>query len=272
MAIIIGDIHGDIEKARAFLGYEPQKQHIALGDLVDNVKKGITFKDEFACLDLLLNSNAILIWGNHDLAYTPESPWDCMSNHSLSLAEVEQYANQSDYLKGRFKENGNIFVRDVFTDRFLPHRDRMKAAYAVDGWLCTHAGVSPGIADIIPAEVISAGSTAISVWLNEEFHREMLIQVHEADHYGYGPLFQIDVSRFGPDPFGGIFWFDPVRENMNPSPHVGRQIFGHTPVSLPVIGDGWVNMNNQEYGFWVYDTEKDFQVNIGKNALTGEMY
>ncbi len=30
MAIIIGDIHGDIEKAEVFLEFEPEKEHVAL--------------------------------------------------------------------------------------------------------------------------------------------------------------------------------------------------------------------------------------------------
>ncbi|OGU15467.1 MAG: hypothetical protein A2076_19005 [Geobacteraceae bacterium GWC2_53_11] len=118
MAIIIGDIHGDIEKAKAFLDYEQDKEHVALGDYVDNVKKGITLNDELACLDLLLNSDAVLLWGNHDLAYTPENPWSCMSNHMLTLAEVDHYSGYSQYLKDRFNQNGDVFIRDVFTDRF----------------------------------------------------------------------------------------------------------------------------------------------------------
>jgi len=69
MAIIISDIHGDIEKARAFLAYRPEAEHIVLGDLVDNVRKGITLDDELACLDLLFSSNTKTLWGNHDLAY-----------------------------------------------------------------------------------------------------------------------------------------------------------------------------------------------------------
>lgn len=247
MAIIIGDIHAEIEKARAFLEYEPEKEHVALGDLVDNLKKGISLKDELACLDLLLKSDALLLWGNHDLVYTPESPWSCMSNHMLTLAEVDYYAGYSEYLQDRFKQNGDISVQDVFTDRFLPHRNRMKAAYAVDGWLCTHAGVSPGVAAIIPADVISAGSSAIASWLNNEFRREMLLQEH-------GPLFHIDISRFGSDEFGGIFWFDPLREG-EPSPLVGRQIFGHTPVQSPTLGANWVNLNNYDGEIWAYDTQ-----------------
>ena len=31
MALVIGDLHGNIAKTRAFLGYEPDVEHICLG-------------------------------------------------------------------------------------------------------------------------------------------------------------------------------------------------------------------------------------------------
>ena len=36
MAIVVGDIHGDLSMAQAFLSYKPSEIHIALGDLVDS--------------------------------------------------------------------------------------------------------------------------------------------------------------------------------------------------------------------------------------------
>ncbi|MDD2540636.1 MAG: hypothetical protein PHH28_06280 [Desulfuromonadaceae bacterium] len=30
MAIIVGDVHGNVEKVRAFLDYKPEEEHIAL--------------------------------------------------------------------------------------------------------------------------------------------------------------------------------------------------------------------------------------------------
>lgn len=267
MAIVIADIHGDIVKAKAFLEYKPDKEHVALGDYVDNIKKGITLNDELNCLDLLLASDAVLLWGNHDIAYTPKYPWRSQSNHMLTIAEDDYFAGYSDYLREQYKKHGDIFVRDVLVDRLLPHNERMKAAYSVDGWLCTHAGVSPGIANIIPTEVISAGSFEIAAWLNAEFQLERYVRVPIAcgdytERYGYGPLFQIDLSRFGPDPFGGIFWFDPIREKTDPSPLVGRQIFGHTSVPEPIATAHWVNLNNYNEGIWIYDTELNCLVDI----------
>jgi len=36
MAIIVGDIHGDREKAQAFLAYRPDALHVALSDYLDS--------------------------------------------------------------------------------------------------------------------------------------------------------------------------------------------------------------------------------------------
>ena len=270
MAVIFGDIHGDINKVKLFFEYKPEKEHVALGDFVDTIKSGITLNDELACLDLLLSSDAVLIWGNHDLTYTPEAPWPCSPKHYLTVDEADYYAGYSDYLREVYKEIGDIFTRNIFTDRFLPHRERIKAAYSVDGWLCTHAGVSPEIAEIIPANVISAGTSEIATWLDDEFKREMCNKVpltrEEPQRYGFGPLFQVGYCRGGYHKFGGIFWFDPKQEMVDPSPLVGRQIFGHTRVPYPEIGVSWVNMNNYEEGIWIYDTETENLVDIDKNS------
>ncbi len=274
MAILLGDIHGDIEKAKAFLGYRPQIEHIVLGDLADGRKSGITLKDELDCLDLLFCSNAVLLWGNHDLAYTLEQPWGCYSQHGLTQDESLFYAGQSEYLKRVYAENGNLVVREILTDKYQPHRNRLKAAYAVDNWLCTHAGVAKGIANIIPPAIISAGASCIADWLNEEFQRELQVPVPltgDIPRYGFGPLLQIHRCRLGTDSFGGIFWFDPFGEIENPSPLVGRQIFGHTPVPYPDIGGHWVNLNTFEKGIWIFDTKANCLIDIvsGENKPVG---
>ncbi|KAA0894255.1 hypothetical protein [Oryzomonas rubra] len=69
MAIVIGDIHGDLPMAQAFLHYKLETEHVALGDFVDSRDPQVTFDQKLACLDLLLGSGAELLWGNHYLAY-----------------------------------------------------------------------------------------------------------------------------------------------------------------------------------------------------------
>lgn len=166
------------------------------------------------------------IWGNHDIAYLPERPWILNTHHQK--------------------------IWPLLSARFDSARSRFMAAFAIDGWLCTHAGVSPGVAKAIPAEVIAAGPGSVAAWLNHEFSLGFT-----------GPIFQRSYWRGGTSEFVGIFWFDPFEEMKNPSPLVGRQIFGHTPVPVPDVCDAWVNLNClEDPDIWVFDTKKHESINI----------
>ncbi|MBU5639067.1 metallophosphoesterase [Geomonas sp. Red69] len=242
MAIIASDIHGDPAAARAFLEHKPAELHVCLGDLVDGSHKPPSFEKEAECLDLLLESDSVLLWGNHDLAYLPERPWKSFSN----------------------------FDEFAFRKQFALARDRFSAAYAIDGWLCTHAGIAPGLARRMPQNILPIGVEAVAKWINEEFIRESRVEnidveTKERPRYGHGSLFSISVSRGGTDGFGGIFWFDAEREQSQPS-HLLPQIFGHSPndrpikgVSVDLVGSGisapWINVATHE-GCWIYDTKR----------------
>jgi hypothetical protein len=245
MAIVIGDIHGNAAMACAFLKYHPQDVHVALGDLVDSRMK-VDLKEEMDCLDLLLQSSSILLWGNHDLAYLPERPWRSCGNFSESTFRVKYQTN----------------------------RGRFTAAYAVDGWLCTHAGVNPNLAKHMPAEAIAGGVEGVENWINSEFAMELQIRdpgvVVGDPRHGFGPLFQIPVCRGGHHGFGGIFWCDFEGEQTQPAPAIGKQIFGHCAVPFPergnsfvlhgsevLKGPSWLNLNAIGGGVWVYDTKTD---------------
>lgn len=238
MAVIISDIHGNISKALKFQDYEHQDQHICLGDIVDSRGRNkLTFEEELACLDLLLNSTTILLWGNHDLAYLPERPWRCYGN----------------------------FGEMAFRDRYQTARSKFSAAYAVDGWLCTHAGVSSKLEKEIPASVLAGGAETIAEWLCVEFERELKVPdpdvLRGEPRYGNGPLFQIPVCRGGYHEYGGIFWHDAEGEQRLPFPLI-RQIFGHSPDIEPVRSDTWINLDTQDDETWVYNTKTDAIVRL----------
>jgi hypothetical protein len=252
VAIVIGDIHGDVSKAQTFLAYKPNEVHIALGDLVDSRSK-VGFDSELECLDLLLASDAVLLWGNHDLAYLPERPWRCFGS----------------------------FDGFAFRERYQSARNRFLAAYAADDWLCTHAGVSPKLAILMPAWVISGGAEAIAGWLNLEFIKHLQISITDVasgeQRFGFGPIFNVPVCRGGAHEYGGIFWFDAEGEQSQPSPSAGRQIFGHSPVLSPERGKSW-NFNKADFesgdkwtewinldvrdGAWIYNTKTDEILNL----------
>ena len=117
MAIIVGDIHGDVEKARAFLEYEPAEEHVALGDYLDSFSESL--ESQVECLQLLMNSQAVLLLGNHEC-------------HYLKKALFRFAGFNYDHLR-------------IFQDILEQNIQRFKAAYAVDGWLCTHAGLHRGL-------------------------------------------------------------------------------------------------------------------------------
>jgi len=121
MAIVIGDLHGNLAKAKAFLAYKPEAEHVCLSDYVDSFTEPP--EHQLECLNLLIASDAVLLWGNHDLHYLSNTPWTC-----------------SGIQPGMAKVFGGIYDAGLKSGRF-------KAAYAIDGWLCTHAGVHPYLMD-----------------------------------------------------------------------------------------------------------------------------
>ena len=226
MAIIIGDIHGDLGKAKAFLAYKPEVDHIVLGDYVDSCSAEITAVQELSCLDLLIDSEAVLLWGNHDLAYLSPSLWTIDHRFPAIQQDLcERY--ESAHAAGRFK-----------------------AAYAADGWVCTHAGASTSLtaaSSNIPWETGEA--SAIADALNAEFIRELSAGIT-------GPLFYRGQVRGGSDHYGGIFWYDGRWEPSSPPDPRLRQIFGHTLTEGPMRKATWININIED-GYWIFDTETD---------------
>ncbi len=117
MAIIVGDIHGRLEKVTTFLAYRPDQEHVAVGDYLDSFKEPIEL--QLLSLQTLMQSNSILLWGNHDLHYLRDP-----------LFRYPGYQEKhSETLQTLLEEN----------------LDRFRAAYVADGWLCTHAGVHAGL-------------------------------------------------------------------------------------------------------------------------------
>jgi len=238
MAIIIGDIHGDFAMAQAFLEYKPESKHVALGDYVDPRDPKITFEEELACLEILLDSGAELLWGNHDLSYTSEQLWHCSKSR---LSQIKTLAI-----------------------RYQTPRSRLKAAYGVDGWLCTHAGVSTACAhDLAAADApVEAGDmNSLADWINAEFERTLAVNTNKCA--SRGPLFYVGYARGGTDKYGGIFWYDPRWEPSNPPDPRLMQIFGHTTTEGPLRKGNHINIHIED-GWWIFDTETDKFVRLRK--------
>jgi hypothetical protein len=208
LAIVVGDIHGDIEKTRAFLDYKPFELHIALGDYLDSFTE--PFEKQLECLELLINTKAILLLGNHEVHYL--------------LAPLFQFpgyqlANAEEFL-GILESNLN----------------RFKAAYAVDGWLLTHAGVSSCYTER-ESDVKVLADEFNSSW--ELYLKKRLVD-HEAQ-YPYQSIFQFNHCIY-------------VEGNLLPENI--KQIFGHMEHSRPIVEPNYIALDttNHTNSCWIYDT------------------
>ncbi len=229
MAIVVGDIHGNLEKAKRFLLYRPEQPHVALGDYVDSFTE--SFESQLMVIKLLSDSNATLLWGNHDLYYPSNAPWK-------SSGYQQNHAEQ---------------LREIFDD--LLQRRRLVAAHWVDGWLCTHAGFAEGGNGLTPYGCCRKNSRHLADCINEHFFASLA-------HNQASPLFNIPVARGGDAPYGGIFWLDPFREKVRLDATY-RQIFGHTEQKAPVLTDRWLCLDTTNaYDIWIFDTETETLQNL----------
>lgn len=195
MALLLGDIHGNLDKAKNFLAYKPEETHIFVGDYVDSFDASDV--DILETLKLCIESNAILLWGNHDLHYLSEPPFMC-----------------SGFRHWMKKGLNEIF--EEFITRFVP-------ATVVDGFIVTHGGVTEALSNSLfktkdPNLVLEKINTEWNDYLTTRFNRKPSAPRIPRK------IFYIGVARGGMDKFSGIFWADYRSDklaNMN-------QIFGHS--------------------------------------------
>ncbi|MEI6209876.1 MAG: hypothetical protein WCP20_24085 [Desulfuromonadales bacterium] len=73
---------------------------------------------------------------------------------------------------------------------------------------------------------------------------------HDQLAEGRGLLFYISPGRGGSSLFGGLFWYDPFREGVEPCEQIGRQLFGHTERKEPHITERWANRRIRSTSRW----------------------
>jgi len=208
MAIIVGDIHGDIEKTQAFLDYKPEELHIALGDYLDSFT--VPFERQLECLDLLMYSKAVLLLGNHEVHYLL-APLFRFPGYQLANAYTLQ----------------NILETNL---------NRFKAAYSVDGWLLTHAGVNSCFTER-ESNIKALADTFNNSW---ELYLKKRLVTHEAQ-YPYQSIFQFNHCIY-------------VEGNLLPENI--KQIFGHMEHSRPIVEPNYIALDttNHTNSCWIYDT------------------
>lgn len=208
--LVIGDIHAeiswkkfaDIEQLLQSNVFETEyNKYIFLGDYFDSFKI-TTDKMKRNFYDIIrLKKNypdkVVLLLGNHELHYFMV-PYVATNNYLCTGYRSEIHVDAYEF----YKENSNLF----------------QAAYQIDNYLFTHAGVSEGwFRDIFKIPQGHPETKTIAELLNEAFETRD------------SRLFAVGFSRGGLYQYGGPFWADKSETAMFPL-FGYQQVVGHSHV------------------------------------------
>lgn len=226
-AVVIGDVHGDLNKVMLFLKYKPEVHHIFTGDLIDSFH--VWSKTQLEMLDLLMETEVkwSSVWGNHDIHYLKDSPFRGSGfQHELA---------------------------DVYRAKLLKMKSKFSAALILKDWIITHAGISDTLAKHDDIEIEAK-------YLNEM----MNCFLRKPKLCGQSEIFRVGRGRGGVGGNGGIFWFDFLREQGLSQKY--KQIFGHTEITRTYGQPHWQKKYGIEFmcldvtnskDTWIYDSIED---------------
>lgn len=231
MALLLGDIHGNLDKAKSFIAYRPEEKHVFVGDYVDSFDA--PDMEIYETLKVCIESDADLILGNHDLHYFDHPPFLC-----------------SGFRPSMRKSLQDIFEEFMKEERFVP-------ALVVDGYIVTHGGVH----ERLGLGIFFKDVGAILNMINVEWNRYLdTRKTKKARFTNYGPTFNIGTTRGGRDEFSGIYWADYRYDALMDVP----QIFGHSWTDL-----GEIVKPHPLRDFWALGCDNDRRICF--NSTTKEV-
>ena len=217
--VAVGDVHGQFEgfvKILRHAGLIDAEHHwcgghnrlVQIGDILD--------RGPFS-----LKVDALLERLQAEAAAAGGEVVRLVGNHELELI-------MENYLITEFQREQAMQIRERMIGQVLA--GDLKAAYAYKGFLFTHAGITRKLFRIFKLQLDDPNAANLAILIN-------LIFKESIKHAFFKhPIFNISISRKGPDRFGGIFWED--LEDLIASYPQGSplwQVFGHTPVENMVI-------------------------------------
>ena len=186
--LVMGDVHGNRMKVKAFLDYKPEEQHCFVGDYFDSFIA--TIVEQIDTFKMIVDSGAIMLTGNHDIQYF-------------------KTADRRVICSG-YTANWNIIET---IDEF---KNKLKCAHYEDGFVISHGGFHPMLFPERKDPMLLVDT------VNEQFET---YKAEGIDGIGKTNLFNIGSVRGGWNQFGGVFWLDYKHEKLN---YNFNQIIGHT--------------------------------------------
>ena len=217
--IAVGDVHGQFEGFVKILRHAKliNAQHqwcgghnrlVQIGDILDRGPFSLkvdALLDQLQAEAVAAGGEVIRLVGNHELELM-------MENYLISEFNRELAAQI------RAKLVGQVLAGDL------------KAAYAYKGFLFTHAGITRKLMRIFKLQLDDPSAANLAILINLIFKESI------KHSFFKHPIFNISISRRGPDRFGGIFWED-LEDLLNSYPQGSPvwQVIGHTPVENVAI-------------------------------------
>lgn len=221
----VGDVHGQFEGLVKILLHAKlinTRHHwcgghnrlVQIGDILDRGPFSLkvdALLEQLQAEAAAAGGEVIRLVGNHELELM-------MENYLISEFNRE-LASQI-----RNKMIGQVLVGDL------------KAAYAYKGFLFTHAGVTRKLMRIFKLQLDELNASNLAILINLIFKESI------KHSFFKHPIFNISISRRGPDRFGGIFWED-LEDLLDSYPQGSPvwQVLGHTPVENVAV-DRVMNM------------------------------
>jgi hypothetical protein len=214
--LVASDPHQEVNKLKKIIAKESPDEIVVLGDWWDSFHYNTKHDVEATCKflkDWLFKANFHTLYGNHDLHYL--------------------YDNTATICSGYYSSK-HVLIDKYFGNAKPAVVDKFKWYIWIDGWLCTHAGISKH--HMYPMTELT--KQGISAWLDAQTAIAETSLIADTAHWVYGA----GEARGGRLRIGGIVWqdfdceFQPIEEI--------NQLVGHTPhrTILNHVDDGHVNL------------------------------
>lgn len=222
--VVVGDIHGEYEKLRSILLHAKvidlsdtwiaaSAVFVQTGDEIDRGPKSIESVQLICSLQKQaqkVEGRVVRLFGNHELML----------------------------LQGNY-DNANFQKPFELAEQFREEiaSGKLQAAWTDGIRLFSHAGVRTKLRQWLEGKTNGTRSGEyIPKRLSDIVDAANIAVIKAVANNNYeGPLFYVDSSRAGRDPYGGLFWGDARNLVGSEQAFEMPQVFGHTPTGKPAL-------------------------------------